>query len=257
MKLCLSTWSLRGHIGKDFPFREFPRVALERFGIRAVELCQMHFPPPDSGRLDQLLKVVGETGSTIVNIPVDVGNISQPDERKRAHDVAQIKSWVDVARYVGAPSIRVNTGRQDGPVDLSITLGSYNQIADYAETKGVRIGLENHGGISADPRNVVKLVEGVGRHRFGTLPDFGNFAPEVRYEGLEMIVPYALVVHAKTYDLDAAGNVPEFDFPRCMRILRDVGYDGYLSIEFEGDGDQYLGVQKAIELIRRVDPSVE
>jgi len=257
MKLCLSTWSLRDHIGKDFPFREFPRVALDRFGIRAVELCQTHFPPPDSGRLDQLLNVVADTGSTIVNIPVDVGNISRRDERKRAHDVGLIESWVDVASYLGAPSIRVNTGHQEGSLDLSITIASYRRIANYAEAKGVKIGLENHGGISADPRNVVEIAEAVGRQRFGTLPDFGNFAPETRYEGLVRLVPYALVVHAKTYDLDADGDVPEFDFPRCLRIVRDAGYDGYLSIEFEGKGDQYDGVQRTIELIRRVDPSVE
>lgn len=257
MKLCLSTWSLRDQIGKDFPFREFPRVARDRFGIRAVELCQMHFPPPDSGRLDQLLNVVAATGSTIVNIPVDVGNISRRDERARAHDVGLIESWVDVASYLGVPTIRVNAGHQEGPLDLSITIASYRQIAGFAEAKGVKIGLENHGGISADPRNVVEIVEAVGRDRFGTLPDFGNFSPEARYDGLAALVPYALVVHAKTYDLDAAGNVPEFDFPRCLTIVRDAGYDGYLSIEFEGDGDQYDGVQRTIELIRRVDPSVE
>ncbi|HVC35786.1 MAG TPA: sugar phosphate isomerase/epimerase family protein [Chloroflexota bacterium] len=257
MKLCLSTWSLRSHIGKDFPFHEFPRVARERFGIAAVELCQMHFPPPDSRRLDQLLKVVDETGSRIVNVPVDVGNISQRDQRKRAHDVRLIESWVEVAAYVGAPVARVNTGQQDAPLDLSIAIASYNQLADYAEPRGVKLGLENHGGISADPRNMLALVEGVGMHRFGTLPDFGNFAPEVRYAGLAAIAPHALVVHAKTYDLDASGNVPEFDFARCLRIVREAGYDGYLSIEFEGNGDQYAGVQKTIELIRRVDPAVE
>ncbi|MGH2460410.1 MAG: sugar phosphate isomerase/epimerase family protein [Chloroflexota bacterium] len=257
MKLCLSTWSLRDHIGKDFPFPEFPRVARDRFGIGAVELCQMHFPPPDSGRLDQLLNVVAATGSTIVNLPIDVGNISRRDARKRANDIRLIESWVDVASYLGAPTIRVNTGHQDGRLDLSITIASYRQIADAAEAKGVKIGLENHGGISADPRHVVEIVEAVGRQRFGTLPDFGNFTPETRYDGLAALMPYALVVHAKTYDLDASGNVPEFDFPRCLQIVRDAGYAGYLSIEFEGKGDQYDGVQRTIELIRRVDPSVE
>jgi len=257
MKLCLSTWSLRDHVGKDFPFHEFPRVALDRFGIPAVELCQMHFPPPDSGRLDRLRAVVEATGLRIVNIPVDVGNISRRDERGRAHDVGLIKSWIDVASYLGAPTVRVNVGHQEGPLDLSITIASYTELADYGEAKGVKIGLENHGGISADPRNVVEIVEAVGQRRFGTLPDFGNFSPEARYAGLAALVPYALVIHAKTYDLDAEGNVPEFDFARCLRIVREAGYDGYLSIEFEGQGDQYEGVRRTIELIRRLDPSVE
>lgn len=256
MKLCLSTWSLRSHINQDFPFHEFPRVARERYGIRGIELCQMHFPPPDSRRLDQLLKAVEGNGATIVNIPVDVGNISQRDENKRAHDIRLIQSWVDVAAYVGSPSVRVNTGSQDGPLDLSITIDSYNRIADYAEPKGIKIGLENHGGISADPANILKLVEAVGINRFGTLPDFGNFAPEVRYAGLEAIAPYALVGHAKTYDFDPAGNVAEFDFARCLQILKDAGFDGWLSVEFEGKGDQYTGVQKTIELIHRTDPSI-
>lgn len=257
MKLCLSTWSLRSYISKEFPFHEFPRFAKEKFGIQAVELCQMHFPPPDSRRLDQLLDVVAASGSTIVNIPVDVGNISQRDARKRDYDVRLIKSWVDVAAYVGAPTIRVNTGHQDGDPDLSMTIASYREIADYATTAGVRVGLENHGGISADPERIVSIVEAVGTERFGTLPDFGNFAPDVRYRGLAMIAPYALVAHAKTYDLDADGDVPEFDFALCLKTLHDSGYNGYLSVEFEGKGDQIEGVQRSIDLIRRLDPTVE
>jgi len=256
MKLCLSTWSLRSQINRDFPFHEFPKVAKERYGIEAVELCQQHFPPPDSRRLDQLLEVVTANGSTITNIPVDVGNISQRDAAKRAYDVKLIKSWVDVAAYIGAPSIRVNTGRQDGEPDLSITVASYNEIADYAAPKGIRIGLENHGGLSADPANIVKLVEAVGAKRFGTLPDFGNFSPEDRYRALEMIVPYALIVHAKTLDFDENGHMPQFDFARCLEIVHKGGYDGYLSIEFEGKGDQYDGVAKSIALIRTLEPGI-
>jgi L-ribulose-5-phosphate 3-epimerase len=257
MKLCLSTWSLRDKINRDFPFHEFPRIARERFGIRGVELCQVHFFQPDSRRLDQLLKSVADNGVSIVNIPIDVGNLSQRDPRKRAYDLRLIQGWVDVADYVGAPNVRVNTGSQEPPLDLSITIAGYRTIADYAEPKGIKVGLENHGGISADPANLLQIVEAVGARRFGTVPDFGNFAPNARYAGLELIAPFALVAHAKTYDLDAEGNVPEFDFARCLQILNDVGYDGWLSIEFEGQGDQYEGVQRSIDLIRRLEPSIE
>jgi len=251
MKLAVSSWSLRDHVNKDFPLPDFPKVVKERYGIEAVELCQMHFQAQDSKYLDEIINGLQAVGSLVINMPIDTGNISQLDERKRSHDIKIIEGWMDVAAYINSPNVRVNTGSQNqGVVDLSIPIDSYRKLAEYGEKIGVMVLLENHGGISADPHNIVKLFEEVGHANFRACPDFGNFSPEVRYQGLEMMAKYAVIAHAKVYDFDEESKMSEEEFIKCLNILKSTGFDGYLSVEFEGKKDQYSGVRRIIELVR-------
>jgi len=252
VKIAISSWSLRSHVNKDFSLPELPRVVKQRYGISAVELCQMHFLRQDSSYLDEVYRSLKENNSVVVNMPVDTGNISQPDPTKRNHDIEIIKGWMRVAKCIGCPAVRVNTGGQlPGSTDFSITIDSYRTLVGFGRTLGVKVLLENHGGISANPENILRIFSGVNDDYFAFCPDFGNFTPEVRYQGLERMAPHAFIVHAKTYDFDEKGELPTFDFGRCLKIIRQTGFDGYLSVEFEGEGDQYQGVQKTIDLIKR------
>jgi sugar phosphate isomerase/epimerase len=241
MKLAVSSWSLRSHINKDFSFDKFPQVVRDRYGelgVDAVELVSRHMPVSDMRHVDLFNRGLREAGIKVVNVPIDVGNISDRDPRRRAHDLRAIKTWLDATAEMGSPNARVNTGHQELPYE-------------YASARGVRLLLENHGGISADPANIIALGEAVGWDRFATCPDFGNFPTQSRYESLALIAPYAAVCHAKALDLDENGELPDWDFGRCMRIMREAGFDGYYSAEFEGKGDQYAGVAANLGLIRR------
>jgi len=212
----------------------------------------MHFPSSDKDYLDELRGRLAEVGAQVVNVPIDVGNISELDPDKRRADLDNIKKWMDVAAYIGSACARVNSGHQpEGQEALDITIGSYSELADHAAELGIKILLENHGGLSADPRNIIRMVEGVGKEQFRLCPDFGNFPEDIRYRALEIMFPYAVMVHAKTFEFDEQGNEKRYDFGRCMDIVAKSGYDGPLSIEFEGPGDQYEGVQASIELLKR------
>jgi len=53
----------------------------------------------------------------------------------------------------------------------------------------------------------------VNHKRVGTLPDFGNFVIDRqtgeefnRYKGMELLMPFAKWVSAKSHDFDAEGN---------------------------------------------------
>jgi sugar phosphate isomerase/epimerase len=91
----------------------------------------------------------------------------------------------------------------------------------------------------------------VGAPNFRLSPDFGNFAPEVRMEGLRAMLPHAAIVHAKVLDLDENGEHPAFDLAACFALLRQSGYAGPLSIEFEGKSDERRGIASAKQLIER------
>lgn len=264
MQLAVSSWSLRSHINNEMPWTGrrvgsdefsvyyFPRFVKETFGVGAVEICEMHVPRPDARHLDKLTEGLRESGVRLVNMPIDLGDISQEDAEKRAHDLKLIKFWIDVAAYLGSPMARVNSGSGS----LESALAGYKELAEYGAGVGVRIVLENHGGLSADLGNLERMLTESGPN-FGACPDFGNFPEEKRYEGLELMAPHAVMAHAKTYDFDSNGQFTDFDFARCLSIIQNSGYDGYLSVEFEGKGPQREGVEHTIQLIRQIEPSVQ
>ncbi|NPV09747.1 MAG: sugar phosphate isomerase/epimerase [Anaerolineae bacterium] len=272
--LAVSTWSFHRHMGpiygteldeqgqhrfiprhrfpEDISLLSFAAFVRERYGLEHVELCQMHFQSSEKDYLDELRGRVAEAGSTIVNVPIDVGNISDRDENRRRHDLENIKRWMDVAAYIGSPCARVNSGQQPkGEESLDLAIASYRELAAYAGRLGLTLLLENHGGLSADPHNIVRMVEGVGSEHFRLCPDFGNFPEGIRYRALEMMFPYARMVHAKTFEFDGDGHEVRYDLDRCLQIAARSGYTGPLSIEFEGEGDQFDGVEKSVALLRR------
>jgi sugar phosphate isomerase/epimerase len=102
---------------------------------------------------------------------------------------------------------------------------------------------------SEHPEELVRLFEQAGPDVVGALPDFGNFPDEeTREKGLPLLFPYAHVVcHAKGLEFDAAGNETKFDFPKCIQISKKAAFTGVYSIEYEGPGDPYEGVQKTLD----------
>jgi sugar phosphate isomerase/epimerase len=57
-------------------------------------------------------------------------------------------------------------------------------------------------------------------------------------------------VQAKTYYGGGEWYTLDLDYDRIARILADVNYSGYVSLEFEGREDADMGVPRSIALLR-------
>jgi hypothetical protein len=88
-----------------------------------------------------------------------------------------------------------------------------------------------------------------GAGHIGTLPNFANFPDEhTRETGLAMLFPYAQTVcHAPGLEFGADGAETEYNFPTAMDIARKADFRGVYSIEFNGSGDPYTGIQKTLD----------
>ncbi len=258
-KLCVSSWSLHRELPnllmKDEPTRisltDFPRICVEEFGVDAVELCQIHFLSIGKRYLSQVKRALRDSGVKLMNIPVDLGTVAEPDLVKREKDFKVIRWWFSIAQHLGSPNIRVNTGYWEGEEALQRAIDGYRELVKTAEETGVKLLIENHGGVSGNPDNIVKMIEEVGSDYLGACPDFGNFPAEIRYEGLKKIAKYAVIVHAKAYNFDESGEETTIDFERCIGIFKSLGFDGYYSVEYEGEGDEREGVKKSLALLKR------
>lgn len=252
MRMSISSYSLHRNINKkEIAMLDFVRIAAERYGVGVVELNSPFFLD-EPGYLDQLREALDEYGIVVHNIAVDRGNVAAPDGAERDESVAQNASWLDVAREIGCPSIRVNAGHSDDLEEgLKRSISSFKVIVGRARELGLSVLMENHGGFSSDPDGIMAYVRELGTDNFGTCPDFGNFKEEIRYEALETIAPYAKFIHAKTYAFDADGNETTLDIPRIMRIFEDAGYKGDVSVEYEGPTDEYGGIEATVALLKR------
>ena len=50
---------------------------------------------------------------------------------------------------------------------------------------------------------------------------------------------------------DADGNETTLDIPRIIGIFEDAGYDGDVSVEYEGPTDEYEGIEATVALLKR------
>lgn len=278
-RISLAGWSLNRRFRRESDpllLLDFPRVAKEEFGIEAVELNSPFFSSTDESYLNDLKAAAAEAGVTLAGMAVDgTGNPAALDESERLEAVGKAQEWFAVAKSLELPNFRVNTGghgMESNPEALKQCIKSFRALAAEAEAYGVKLVIENHWGVSADPQNIVRIIEEVGSDYLGTLPDFGNFPDEsrpdvlaairpglpkdlepseIRYWGLELMAPYAFGAHAKMYEFDSQGNDTGIDVYRCVRTILDAGFDGWFGIEFEGRGDDHDGVVKSKALLEK------
>ncbi|HEV2492598.1 MAG TPA: sugar phosphate isomerase/epimerase family protein [Terriglobia bacterium] len=238
---------------------DFPEMIADRYKVHNLELVAPHFASLEPMYIEELKGKILRAHSHLINIPVDIpemaqdGGLSDPDPQVAGAAISAAKKWIDIAKGLGARSVRCDPGKLN-PEDLAPTAESYQELAAYGKSKGIAVLIENHGGVGSEhPEELLRLFQAVGGPFIGALPDFGNFPDEAtRLEGLPLLFPYARTVcHAKGLEFDANGNETKFDFAKCVEISKHAGYRGVYSIEYEGAGDPYDGVQKVVDELTR------
>jgi sugar phosphate isomerase/epimerase len=235
---------------KKFEMLEFPRLMKERFGLTMLDLVNTHLSSTEPAYLDKLNRALADAGSRVWNIKVDARtNVSDPDPAERKRSVDENLRWIDIAARLGSPCMRVNSGVfPQGKGDIRDTIDSYKRLAEYGKKRGVKIIVENHGGVTANPDAILQIIQAV-KENIATGPDTHNFSEEVMFSGLQKIFPYAATCDVKTLDIGPGGEHP-YDLRRCLRIAVDAGYKGPWMIEFTGrTQDPFEGVLRSRDLI--------
>jgi sugar phosphate isomerase/epimerase len=239
--------------------KEFAAHVNEKFGIRKIEPWTGHFPSTNPKYLEQFRASLEKANGFVANMAVD-GEDSPyaADAAERSRAVAFSKKWVDVAAFLGAPGIRTNLPQaKDSDPNLERTAESLKNVVEYAAAKKVVINLENDNPVSEDPFFLVKLVEKVGSPWLHTLPDFANSLAhreaEYAYNGFAAMCSHAYsICHVKERELNDAGAPVQVDMARTFGSLKQSGFKGYCSMEFDSPGDPYAGTRSLIEITERL-----
>jgi Xylose isomerase-like TIM barrel len=240
---------------------DFPRMIAQRYKVHHLEFVAPHFASTEPAYVAELRSQLFRARSYLVNLSIDVkelgreGGLSDPSQSVRGGAVEAAKEWIDIAAHLRARSVRCDPGKMN-PENLAPTIDSYKKLIAYSSRKGIRVIVENHVGVGAErPEELVRVLKRVNSRYLGALPDFGNFPDaKARARGLALLFPHApTVCHAKGLEFDAQSNELKYNFPACIEIAKRERFRGVYSVEFEGSGDPYEGVQNVInELLRAV-----
>jgi len=215
-----------------------------RLRLDGVELTGYYFESMDAKYVDKLKLLTARKGLAISGAGMG-SNFCQADRVKREKEVQEVKKWVDVAQRLGAPCLRVFGGEPPAGYTEEQATGwaieALKPCCEYAAQKGTIIALENHGGITARAANVVKIAKAVNSEWFGINLDLGNYHGNI-YEEIKMTVPYAVHSHAKMFEDQP--TLKRLDYVKVRQILESQGYNGFVSLEYEGPEDSKVAVPK-------------
>lgn len=244
--ISLAQWALVDEIRQGkWKTLDFPQVARQDFDLNGIEFVNTLFEVPTINYLNQLKQNAADQGVEMVLIMVDAeGDGAEPTaELRRQFDINHRK-WVDIAHYLGCHAVRTNCRAPQGadPEEaLKWATESYRMLLDYARPSGVRIVIENHGGVSNDADWMVRLVKAVDDPAFGTYPDWrgpGSDFDNVEY--LRKTIPYAF---GQSYR-----NQPtEAESAAMIKISQDSGYTGWYGIESSGRE----AIQEGIRILKK------
>lgn len=189
------------------------------------------------------------------------------DPAVRRSEIDHTKKVLEIAYELGAGCIRLNSGRWNTikkfddlmaaggvePITPGVTeddgfkwcVESVRECLDYAEKLGVILALENHWGLTRTPEGLLRIANAFDSPWLGVLMDTGNFLADP-YEKLRMIAAKTVFVQAKTYSGGGEFYTLDLDYARIAKILGDVGYAGWISLEMEGKEDPATAVPKSL-----------
>jgi len=224
--------------------------------VPGAEVTSYFFPPDvDEKFLLEVKRHAYLRGVQLAGTAVG-NNFALPKGEERDKQIADVKRWIDYSAIMTAPHIRVFAGQppKNTPEEeaLANCQSAYQECLDYAATKGVFLGLENHHGLVAHPENLIRLMKGAKSPWAGINWDSGNFHTKDPYADLEKIAPYAINVQLKMEitRLDEKVKEPS-DVDRVIKILTDANYQGWFTLEYEvKNTDPFVEIPKILDMLR-------
>jgi len=119
-------------------------------------------------------------------------NFAQADYAAVALDIQRAIFWINMAAEMGAPFIRVFSGPVPTDIDqsgweeivLNRIVPALRIVTAHAATKGVKIGLQNHGDMTATADQTIQIMKLVNHPNIGIVDDTGYFRPFRTSNGL-------------------------------------------------------------------------
>ena len=246
-----------------------------------VDLTGYFFPgypkAPDDSYIFRLKRHAFDLGLGISGTGVR-NDFTTADEAVRAEGVQRIKTWIEVAAKLGAPTIRAfadsqppfkNWQQAAANADRAVVevwlADSLRECAEHGKKFGVVVAVQNHGDFISTGEQHVSLLQRVDHEYCAALVDTGKYNTPDPYADIGLVAPYAVNWQIKELT-GTPGDSPRVDMNKLVTIIRKSGYRGYLPVETLASGrkgyDSFVetskmlvDLQAAIEATKVIAPS--
>lgn len=285
MKIGVSSYSFSRLVGSGEMTQLEVIAKAKEMGFDVLEFSTISVPEGDTleAFAHKLKDEADRVGIPLVNYTIGADFLKGSDGGWKA-EVERLRDEIKIASILGVPGMRHDAtggfpadhkGAKGFDEALPALIEGCRAVTEIAADQGIKTMVENHGYFCQDSVRVEKLINGVDHQNFGALIDIGNFICADDDPGIATgrLAPYAFHAHAKDFHLKP-GNAPvpgqgwnvsrggnfwrgaiigHGDVPvvQCLRALQRVGYDGVLSIEFEGMEDPLTGISIGQDNLRR------
>ena len=185
--------------------------------------------------------------------------------------VSTAKHWIDVAEFIGIPLVRVFAAWiPEGDTEEATwarMLPCLKEVAAHGQEKGIVVGLHNHnhGCDTRTGKDVRRIIDEVNNPYFSHILDTGQYVgspgasgqrgkedPALNFYGsIEETAPLAVHVRCKIYRIES-GTEEWLDYPRIFEILKNVNFNGWCSVVYEGQDveAEATAIPKAVTYLR-------
>ena len=215
----------------------------------------------DKEEITKVKEAAKEAGVEIITLAG--ANDFTVDGKELDGHIEKVKKTIDLASSLGARIIRVFAGWVEAK-DVTEKLidqvsECLEEVGKYAQTKGVTIAMENHGGITATAADCKKILDKVKNPAVGLNYDPANFIAygygEDPLIGLEILSERIVYAHLKDcfkkddkYEFTAVGQ-GEIVWDKIIPVLSSV-YDGYWAIEYEEPVSIKEGTEQSLQFLK-------
>jgi sugar phosphate isomerase/epimerase len=212
---------------------DFIRKAVE-LRLDGVDMTLYYLKSNDPDYLESLRYLAYKNAVGFLGAACRSGTV-QMDPTQRATALSDIKKWVDVSAWLGAPQLRV----MGGPVPQGVSPGQAVDAVveimkagtDYSAKKGIVLALENSRGIAQTSDVCLEVMQRVASPYAGITLDITHFVPtptQDAYAQIAACIPYATNAHI----MDCFDNGAPIDLERIFKIFADAGFKGHMSLEY-------------------------
>lgn len=283
MKLGISSYSLQGAINsKKMTILDVIQWIADQGGEH-VEIVPIGFNLIEDPHLAEAIKQKAEeVGIEISNYAIGA-NFLTTNQEEFEKEIDRVKKEVDAAYRLGVKLMRHDVAWrapseisiQNFEQDLPKMAEACRRIAEYAAQFGIVTSVENHGYYVQASDRVQRLIHSVDMENFKTTLDTGNFlcVDEDPVSAVKKNIAYASMVHVKdfyqrtsplglgtgwfssssgNYLRGAISGNGDINLPEVLKIIKQSGYDGYISIEFEGMEDCEKATKISLDNVRQI-----
>lgn len=216
---------------------------LKTYGYDGVELAG----EPYAMNLDairELLRRYELTCTSICGIYTSERDLSSPDPLIRTKAVQYVKDCLDMARSLGAKLVIVvptavgkTSPQASASEEWAHAVASFKEAGEYAAGTGVKIALEALNRFETymvnNMETALRFVEEVNVESVNIMADLFHMNIEERNHAtaIKRIARRLVHVHIADNTREAAG-LGQTDFKSVMAALREIGYQGSITMEF-------------------------